>query len=119
MYDIFVISPYTHTDPDIERERVIQTEAFLAGLTIGGGVAYSTIVAMHHLTEKYELPADYSFWQHHCRTMISCAREVYVLCLDGWKESVGVSDEIRIANDLNKDIKYIEKPLGASKEEIT
>lgn len=107
MYDVFVISPYTHDDAAIVAARVATAEEFLVNLTIEGIVAYSTIAAMHHLTNKFTLPSNYAFWRNHCRTMISCATEVYVLCLDGWEESQGVIDEIAIATELHKDIKYI------------
>ena len=107
MYDVFVISPYTHDDEEVVRKRVEKAEEFIFHLTLEGTVAYSTIAAMHHLTTKYKMPSSYAFWRWHCRTMISCAKEVYVLCLEGWEESEGVTDEIAIATELHKDIKYI------------
>ena len=107
MYDIFVISPYTHDDSDIVRNRVDHAEMYLASLTMAGYVAYSTIAAMEHLTKKFDLPTDYAYWKEHCHKMISCAKEVYVLCLDGWEDSVGVQDELSVARELSKKITYI------------
>jgi len=107
MYDVFVISPYTHDNPVVVQERVEKAETFLVNLTLEGKIAYSTIVAMHHLTKNHTLPTNYAFWRNHCRTMIASAKEVYVLCLDGWKESTGVADEIKIATELHKNITYI------------
>ena len=43
---------------------------------------------------------DLSFLQH-------WATELWVLCLDGWKDSVGVRKEIRVAESLGLPVKYI------------
>ena len=107
MYDVFVISPYTDDDQNVVCDRVAAAERYLASLTMEDVVAYSTIAAMHHLTVKFSLPNDYEYWKDHCHKMISSAKEVYVLCLDGWENSVGVQDELSIARELNKKITYI------------
>jgi len=107
MFDVFVISPYTHKNPDVVRDRVNRAEKYIAKLTMEGIVAYSTIAAMDHLVHKFELPNDYTYWKNHCTKMVSAAKEVYVLCLEGWEDSVGVQDEIKVATHHGKTIKYI------------
>jgi len=108
MYDIFVISPYTHPDPDVVCDRAKAAEKYLAFLVKNNMVAYSTIAAMHHLTQEHELPTDYEYWKNHCTKMIESAKEVHVLCLDGWKESDGAQDELAIAMNLGKIITLVD-----------
>ena len=112
MIDIFVSSPYTDDDPSIIARRVEQAEQYIAHLTTQGAIAYSTIAAMAHIVEKYELKNDYPFWQSHCEQMISSSDEVHVLMLDGWQDSPGVMDEIRIADELDKPIRFIPQHAG-------
>jgi hypothetical protein len=107
MFDVFVISPYTHENPDIMRDRVNEAEKYIAKLTMEGVVAYSTIAAMDHLVRKFELPNDFEYWKTHCIKMVSAAKEVHVLCLDGWEDSVGAQYEIEVAIQQTKKINYI------------
>lgn len=42
------------------------------------------------------------------RAFIKNASGVIVLMLDGWRESIGVKDEIKLAKELRLPIMYIE-----------
>lgn len=73
---------------------------------------YSPIVHCHEMSVKYQLPKDYSFWKSQDRHMIDKCDEVVVLKMNGvsggWRESVGITDEINYAIKLGKPITYLE-----------
>ena len=54
-----------------------------------------------------DITKDWDFWERIDRSFLEWCEEVHVVCLDGWKESRGVNDEIRIAREMNKPVKLI------------
>lgn len=75
---LFVFSPIAHTHPIITAGSVTQLAQF-----------------------------GWEFWAAYNELLISRCDELHVLMLDGWRESVGVTAEIAIAERLNKPVKYI------------
>ena len=67
---------------------------------------FSPIVHGHPLVD-HGLPTDWSFWERFDRDHLERCDEVIVLMLDGWRESVGVAAEIRIAGELDKPVWYL------------
>lgn len=96
---VYVASPYSSASMDIMQERFEAVERFASTLLIKGISAYSPIVHCHELAKKYKLPATFGFWQQHDHNMISRSNAMYVLCIDGWKESVGIQSEIEFADE--------------------
>jgi hypothetical protein len=64
-----------------------------------GLVVFSPVAHSHPLT-RYGLPGDWRFWERSDRAMLEACDALAILALDGWKESKGVSVEIRIAFEL-------------------
>jgi len=94
---IYVASPYTHSDPIVVQDRFERVEKYVAELLREGYVAFSPIIHCHGLATKYDLPKDYWFWERYCLGMLDEASSLYVLKLDGWRESVGIGGEIYYA----------------------
>ncbi len=95
---IYVLSPYTHPSPDVRRRRAHQAATFAAWLNASGRLAYSPVAHGHFLWEAarlsdIELGEDYAHWQRHSRFMLRRCDAGAVLCLPGWLESAGVTDE--------------------------
>lgn len=61
---------------------------------------YSPIVHCHDLANKFNLPKDAGFWKEYNEALLLGAQKLIVLCLDGWKESEGVQQEIEMAREL-------------------
>jgi hypothetical protein len=72
-----------------------------------GHAVFSPIAHSHPLVE-HGLPTDWSFWERHDREHLARCDEVVVLMLDGWQESIGVREEIRIARELGKPVRYVD-----------
>jgi hypothetical protein len=50
--------------------------------------------------------ATWADWGKHCRTLIERSDEVWVLKLEGWDTSVGVTEEVRYAGALGRRLSY-------------
>jgi hypothetical protein len=64
-------------------------------------------IAHTHPIAAHGLPGDWDFWQTYDRLMLSRCDELAVLCLPGWRESVGVRAEIDIATRLGLPARFI------------
>lgn len=102
----YLASPYSHPDLDIREERYRAACRAAAALLLAGRPVFSPIAHSHPLVD-YGLPADWSFWRRHDRELLARCDEVLVLMLAGWRESVGVREEIRIARELGKPVRFL------------
>lgn len=55
-----------------------------------------------------ELGGSFEKWAARDLEFISRCDEVWVVKMEGWKESVGVRAEIKFAKDIKKPVKYID-----------
>lgn len=69
--------------------------------------AYSPIVHCHVIAQREGLPTSAAFWQSYNHRMIICSESLTILCIPGWRESIGVSEERTFARSLEKPIKYL------------
>ena len=73
-----------------------------------GRAIFSPIVNGVALTETGSRLWGFVHWQDYDLSFLQhWATELWVLCLDGWKDSVGVRKEIRVAESLGLPVKYI------------
>ena len=94
---IYLASPYSHENPAVREYRYQATLAHCAMMIRQGQIVYSPIVHHHPIAKAYDLPGDFSFWQRICLAMLERADELHVLCLDGWRQSRGVTAELAFA----------------------
>lgn len=94
---IYLASPYSHPDPQVMHKRFKAVEAVTAELLRRGRFVYSPIVHCHALAQEYTLPTDFQFWKEYNLDFISRCRYFYVLTIDGWQESKGVTGELKAA----------------------
>ena len=68
---------------------------------------FSPISHSYNIAKRVKLPHDWKFWRKYDKTFLSLSNELIVVMLDGWKESVGVQDEIKIAKQMKIKISYL------------
>jgi hypothetical protein len=102
----YLASPYSHPDPAVREERYQAACRAAAALMRDGQLVYSPIAHSHNLS-TYGLPTDWAFWSQYDREMLARCDELLVLMLDGWDISIGVREEIRIALELGKPIRFL------------
>lgn len=107
---IYLASPYSHSNAII-RERRFRAACRVAARLIRSGEVVFSPVAHGHAISLYGVPTDWRFWKAHDRRFLEQCREVIVLTLDGWRQSVGVQAEIEIAGELGKPVRYL-SPVG-------
>ncbi|HLP69708.1 MAG TPA: DUF1937 family protein [Rhizobium sp.] len=96
---IYLGSPYTHFDPAVREARYEQALAFTTHHMLRGIPIFSPIVHCHHMSKVFTLPGDFRFWQEYCLALLSRATELWVLQLEGWEHSVGLTAEVDFANE--------------------
>lgn len=103
---IYLASPYSHSEAVVREQRLRAACHATAQLIAAGHIVFSPIVHGHPLVH-HGLPTDWLFWERFDRDYLVRCNEVVVLMLDGWRESVGVAAEIRIAAELGKPVRYL------------
>lgn len=103
---IYIASPYTDQNPDVCAERFRMVSEFTADMINIGYVVYSPIAHSHPLAIKYDLPEDSESWRHQNYGMLAKASELWVLKLQGFDTSKGVTDEVKFAEMCNIPVLY-------------
>ena len=96
---IYLAAPYSHDDEKVVEARVESVCKVDAILMDRGTFTFSPL--LKHFVKKHgNLPGDWNYWQDYCRVTLPKCSQVYVLALDGWEDSVGVREEIKLATLL-------------------
>lgn len=69
--------------------------------------AYSPIVHCHEMASRYKLGTDNNYWKEFNRAFIRPAESVTILCLPGWRESEGVTDERQFTTEIGKPLHFL------------
>lgn len=105
---IFISTPYTHKNHQIEDIRYSQAIEYTAILMNQGKFAYSPIAGGVKIAKSHKLPTDWGYWGNFCEAMMERCDEVHILMLKGWEDSTGVKSEIELATSLGKKIVYVD-----------
>lgn len=103
---IYLACPYSHENKQIELERFKIVTKVATKLTEQGIIVFSPITHSHPMAIE-GLHADWIFWEKYDIFFLDRASALYVLTLDGWKDSVGVQAEMAYAEKIGIPIKFI------------
>ena len=104
---IYLASPYSHPDPLARQARFDAACRAAAGMIRAGQPVFAPIIQGHPLV-PYGVPSDWSFWEPLAREYLKRCDAVFVLQLDGWRESEGVQAEIALALELRKRVYHLD-----------
>lgn len=104
----YLASPYSHDDPDIREERYLVVQKAAIDLMMENVWAFSPITYNHPMLPIRQFPTSFDFWEEYDKAFIDHSTGLIVLMMDGWKESIGVTEEIRYAEELGIPVYYIE-----------
>jgi hypothetical protein len=105
----YLACPYSHPDKKVRRRRfvlVTQAAAWWMKAHPRSNV-FSPLTHSHPLHEIAGMDGSWQFWKRIDTQYLRLCSRMVVLTLDGWKESVGVQAEIKIAKRLNIPITYL------------
>jgi len=110
---VYLACPFWHCDPLIRQVRY-RAVTVAAGWYFAHGVpVFSPVTHNHQVkTSRYmvERGLDQSLWEFweplDCHFLRSCSSMV-VLCLSGWKESVGVTAETKYMRELGRPVSLV------------
>ena len=112
-FDVYIAIPYTKdlngvdsAGDDLRQQRYHWATQYLAILSAAEMVAFSPITHSHPM-RYFDLPTDWAFWGRIDLRIIEGCHEMHVLTAPGWRDSVGVQDEIRHALAKGVIVKYI------------
>lgn len=99
---IYLASPYSHKNSNIQERRFILVTYVAACLTKSGYNVYSPILNGHMMSQYIEFPGDYNFWKTRDEQFIKFSDEFWILKLTDWKLSTGITRELAKAKLLEK-----------------
>ena len=103
---IYVASPYSHPDKEIQEERYRIVSGACARLVAEGHIAFSPITYGHTLIGFRDMPGDWAFWNKFCISFLSKCEVIVVLMIPGWGGSQGIREEIRYAEQNGINVIY-------------
>ena len=92
---VYIMSPYTHDDPEVMEQRFDLVEHYEALLTykFPDALFYSPISHFHQTALAFGLPRDVVYWRKKNACMIIRCQLGIVLRIEGWMESEGMEWE--------------------------
>jgi Domain of unknown function (DUF1937) len=103
---IYLASPYTHADHRV-RERRFDEACRAAASLLRAGIATISPIAHSHPVARYGLPTSWDYWSALDREYLARCDVLAVLTLAGWRESVGVQAEIKMARELGLPVAFV------------
>lgn len=81
-----------------------------------GHYVFSPIAHSHPLALCSDLPTHWEYWREYDEAMLGACNELWVLMLDGWKDSVGIQAEIAAAERLGLPVHYVHHSCIANRQ---
>lgn len=107
---IFVAAPYGNPDLMIVETRVFYIMEYCSKLLAEGKSCISAVVFGHPIIKlNNNVRVDWQDWKELCTTLIISSTQLHVLMLDGWENSIGVKEEIKLAEQLKIKVLYIKQ----------
>ncbi len=113
---MYMASPYTPIGQEAEESinyrkdyRYTLAVRAAAELTTKDLIVFSPIAHSHPIARLGALPGNWEFWNYFDEKIISICDRFAILELYGWKESVGIRNEISIAIKNNLTIEFIDQ----------
>ena len=104
---IYLATPYSHPSQEVQSMRFRAACVAAGNLIRKGEVVFSPIAATHPIKKLVGLEGSWEQWQYYDTEIISRCVALYVLQIEGWKESKGVRAEIETAKGLGIRVEHI------------
>lgn len=106
---IYLASPYSHSDPKVMENRFLEITKLAGHLIIDKKLAVLTpITASHELAKICGIKGSWKQWRQVDIPQVKKSDILLVALMSGWRESVGVKAEIRLAKKMKKPVLYFD-----------
>lgn len=105
---IYLASPYSHEEAHIRLERYIRACIVAGRLITEGHDIFCPVAHSHQMSYSAHVRYDDPCWYRLDNAILAKCDELWILMLDGWKESKGIAAELAIAVERDMPVKYIE-----------
>ena len=106
---IYLATPYASPNTAVRLYRFQSVNEVAAILINKGLMVFSPISHSHPIALASDLPMGWEYWKEFDLFMLNQCTELWVLKLDGWRESIGVQAEIARAEELKLPIWYVNR----------
>ena len=107
---VYLAIPYSSDDPK-EIEYRVEMLCKIDSLLMKQGV-FTVSPVFKHFTLKYRnLPGNWTYWEKYSKNLMSKCDALYIIKLNGWKNSEGIREEIAEAKRLCIPIVYLDPDL--------
>ena len=113
---IYLASPYSHKQLGIRIQRFQLACEVTAKMLIKGHAVFSPIAYGHAMARS--IGTHFEVWAPFNDDMLRKCSEMWVLMIDGWKESRGIAHEVKLATTLDIPVRFL-YPDGTFAEEST
>lgn len=103
----YLAIPYSHIDKEISRLRFEIANAITALLMKKGEIIFSPISHTHPMV-TYGLPSDWEYWKNQDVAFLDVCGKMYIVMLEGWDVSSGVTAESNHMKQRGIEITYID-----------
>jgi hypothetical protein len=108
----YLASPFSHPDTKVEESRYQLVSQVAANLVDRGHVLFCPITHARPMAPYRTLKprvdgSGFNSWEHMDLEFIRRCDELWVVCLDGWENSVGVRTEVEFARRCHKPVLYL------------
>lgn len=110
---IYIASPYSSPIVGAQQLRFEKVRRFSIFLFNQGLVPFSPIVYSHEMAAAGGLRTDAASWLKFNSNMLRISEVVFVYCLPGWKDSKGVTMEIKQARALQMEVAFFDEEFNA------
>ena len=104
----YLACPYTHQDREMMVTRFLMVNKIASKLMAEGKYIFSPISHTHPIAEAGNLPRGWDYWEGYDRRILKSCDRIIVLKLPGWKESKGVQAEIKIGEEFDIPVDYLD-----------
>ncbi len=108
---IYIASPFSHEEKGVRFKRFKEITYISAQLHKKFGYAMFLPITQSYMMQEAlpEIKGDFETWKEVDLFMVGLkCDEVWIILMEGWKESKGVQAEIHHARALNKRLRYID-----------
>ncbi len=105
--DIYLAAPYKSDYKDIREKRMREVNRIAGTLIRNGNIVFSPLSHGDTICKQVSMKTDWNTWAKQNEAFIAVSKKLVILALPGWRESIGVREEMNLAEKYKIPIEII------------